>query len=206
MKKPFWIFYLFIINAVYGQEYNFDSFYEYKSISNNSVFFFVNSTNSDYFFYGFSNSEITSGYINDIKKNEFHYFNFSNQNNLVTFEYSYTRQIFSFPFSFNKKYNYEYASVEIDSASNKLRIDKLKIRNNKKIGHCELYYQNNDFVFHDSILKFYSHGFFDDRDLEFTNNRLPYSININRYDGNFLKLTLSRKEKINLILSTKYNK
>ncbi|MGL2963729.1 hypothetical protein ACSVH2_07930 [Flavobacterium sp. RSB2_4_14] len=202
MRKLFLVLFLGFGLATYSQEYSFDSFYEYKSNKNNVIFFFVNSLDSNYFFYGYSNSDGITGYIHDLKKNESHHYNLTNLNDIVTFDYIDSRKYSSYyPFAFNKKIKYEYSSIEIDSSTNKLKIEKFKqSKKRKNLGFYELQYQKNDYIFHDSVLKFYSHGFFDNRDLEFTNNRLPTSITFNRYDNYYGKLTLTKKGKINTTL------
>jgi hypothetical protein len=202
MRKILLIFLFFLCQNGFGQEYKFDSFYEYKTSSNRIIFFFVNSLDSTYFFYGFSDSGGITGYINDMKKHEFHYYNLTNSNDLVTFEYVNSRKQYSFPLAYNKKIEYEYSIIEKDSINSNLKIEKFKKRKKRKdLGICELQYQKNDFVFHDSILIFYSHGFFDDRNLKFTNNRLPSSIKINKDNNQFWKITLTKKQKIDTFLS-----
>lgn len=162
----------------------------------------VNSLDNNYFFYGFSDAGGISGYIHDIKKHEFHYYNLTNLDNSVTLEYVNSRKQYSFPLAYNKKIQYEYSSIEKDSNSSNLKIEKFKQRRERKnLGACQLQYQKNEYVFHDSILIFYSHGFFDNRNLEFTNNRLPFSISIDDYNGRYWKLTLTKKNKIGTTLS-----
>lgn len=203
MRKILWILLCFLGQNVCCQEYKFDSFYEYKGNKNNTVFFLVNSLDSNYFFYGFSYTEGISGYIYDLKKHEFHEYNLANVDSSVTFQYVNSNKRYSFPLAYNKKIQYEYSSIEKDSNSI-LKIEKFKQRKERKnLGLCELKYQNNEYIFHDAILIFYSHGFFDDRNLEFTNNRLPSSISINDYNNSYWKLTLIKKRKIDTVLSLK---
>ncbi|MES2410517.1 MAG: hypothetical protein V4535_03645 [Bacteroidota bacterium] len=193
MRKIILISLLLFCQNVLCQEYKFDSYYEYKSNLDRVVFFFVNSLDSNYFFYGFSYTEGISGYIYDSKKHEFHYYNLTNLDNSVTFEYINSRKRYSFPLAYNEKIQYEYSLIEKDSTSSNLKIEKFKQRKERKnLGVCELQYQNSEYVFHDKIVIFYSHGFFDDRNLEFTNNRLPFSISIHD-DNRYWKLALTKK-------------
>lgn len=64
-------------------------------------------------------------------------------------------------------------------------------------------YNETDFVFSSELLKFIGHHFFDNRDFSFIGNKLPTKITYNYNNGFELILDLTKKLKINNVLTLK---
>lgn len=215
MKKQLLLIFLFLTQILFSQEYKFDKYYEYES-KYGSNFFLLNSKDTTYSFIGWSNSykEIT-GYILDLNKNLFHYYNVQNKNNSIEFEYTnssiYENRILSICEGCLNYY--DLAKTRIDSTKSKINIDAFKNAKKKRITFkLEIVVSELDTLFLSKKMfsNFYKFGFRNKVDLSLTH--LPVSINSKvRGHRHFDYNKLIKNKNINTILyldekAIKFNK
>ena len=206
LKKVLYILLIFICQNIFSQEYHFDRFYEFTSKEEGVCFFMLNSSDKNYLFFGTSYNSKLTGYIFDYKTAEFHYYDVSNVINGLNFNYQNTKKTQA-SYSGNNidtKIHFDYTVTKIDSIKESVKIVGYKQnRKRSNFAEVELIYDksNNDYIFHISVLKFISHHFFDDREIENVSNRLPSLISYDYYNGAKFSYGLTKKQKINTTLT-----
>jgi hypothetical protein len=165
----------------------------------------INSTDDSYAFYGYNTSVGIPGYIIDFERKEFHNYDANNFGENVTFTYLHSRKYNKDLYcSEEKKVHYDFSNQKTDSLKTKLVLIKNRISKKGKskfIGKADLEYDETDFVFSSKLLKLIGHYFFDNRDVSFIGNKLPTKITYNYNNGFALILDLTKKLKINTLLS-----
>lgn len=207
MKYLIFIVPLFFYQNSFCQDYVFDSFYEYTSSNNDVKFFMINSTNKNYILCGQSDGASIKGHIYDFVTNEYHRYDVKNSMNSVQFKYLNSDKMTKpFPDVIDNKNQFEYLSQEIDSLNESVTIvKKMPYRKKIIVGQVELIYSKTDadYTFHNLLIPYISYHFFDQRELEKTNNRLPTLITYNYDISTKQKFSykLTKKEKINTTLT-----
>lgn len=213
MRKTLCIIVLFISQNIFSQEYFFDYYYEYES-EKSVCFILINSKDSNYAFFGHYGTETNnnydstgaSEYIVDFPRDVIHFYELENIENDVKFNYLRTKKYHELIGEFEKKNQYENIITKIDSVKESVKFIKYKQKNKRKnLAEIELLYDKNNinYIFHNSALIFFLHHFFDNRNIENANNRLPSSISMDYYDGFKSYYKLNKIKKINSSLNIK---
>ncbi len=185
----------------YTQEYTFDQYYEYSQ-DDYIVFFFVNSADDSYVMFGNSTKDGIYGRIKDSKKQVFHKYTLQNVNNDVVFTYDYSTKFTNHRVSEEKKVDFKYTTIILDSTKTKLTVEKIKRRNQKKLGSFEaIYDNNNEFILSGNTYVFVDFHFFDARKKEFPKNRLPIYVRYDFGNGTIRTSNLKKRKKTNIKLS-----
>jgi hypothetical protein len=166
----------------------------------------TNSSDSTFIFKGNRNTNDITGYICDFKKFEYHYYNVSNIKNAISFKYINSKAVKGLdPQWKESKVEYNYTISKIDSLKESLKIIKYKLNRKSKsrLSEVEIIYDKNNvnYFYPYLALGFFTNHFFDNRIIDNTYNRLPIKISFDFYNGYRSSFTLTKKQKINTLLT-----
>ena len=203
------ILFAFCQNA-FCQEYFFDIFLEYELKDNRKHLFMLNSSNEDYLFYCFNNSNEFQGSIIDHKKCMIHYYSLDNNknNNTIEFKYLYSEKDTKY-WQYQKKpctietEKYQVTKNEIDSLNQSFEIIEFTNKRKKRI------YQSvtiNMMKLESKALPSIAYGFFKDLYLKckivnLPKGYIPTLIKINNFNKESSQMKLIQNKKINTTLS-----
>jgi hypothetical protein len=202
MKKSILVLFLTFCQFSFSQEYRFDSYYFYNS-KDGDRFFMINSNDDSFFLWGYGTSDLMYGNIIDFKKKEIHHLSVTNVETDLEFNYEYSLKGISGPVE-KSNIIFDSSKVDIDSLQTSYIYKKFKVSSRGKrkyLGEIEVQYDNSDFVFHAITLKIFSHHFFNVNEIKNLGNKLPIKFNINNNDGKVINFNLTKKQKINALLT-----
>jgi len=163
----------------------------------------INSNDDSFFLWGYGTSDLMYGNIIDFKKKEIHHLSVTNSDTDLEFKYEYSLKGISGP---KEKSNiiFDSSNVDKDSLQTSYIYKKFKVSSRGKrkyLGEIEVQYDNSDFVFHAITLKIFSHHFFNVNEIKNLGYKLPIKFNINNNDGKVINFNLTKKQKINALLT-----
>ena len=199
---------LLVCQNVLCQEYFFDTFLEYKystkkNSSEGTLLFMINSKNNGYVFFWNTRDKISQGSVIDFNsRNSYCY----KTKDSIKFDYLCTNNSIMTLFS-EKKSNsgFDYITEEAENNKSKILITKFKVTKSgkkKTLNTIKIEIEKNDFVFNYNLLKFFFHQYFNDEDLTFLGNKVPYHISFEHKNGFKRSFELKKIEKIDKLLST----
>ncbi len=206
MRKSILILFIIFQQVIYCQQYQFDNYYEYESNFGEISFIMTNSSDSTFIFKGNRNTNDITGYVFDNKKFERHHYDVSNIRNAISFKYINSKAIEGFdPQWMESKVEYNYTISKIDSLKESVKIIKYKLNRKSKsrLSEVEMIYDKNNanYFYPYLALGFFTYHFFDNRIIENTYNRLPIKISFDFYNGFRSSFNLTKKQKINTLLT-----
>ncbi len=163
----------------------------------------INSKNDNYFLWGYGINDLMYCNILDLKNKNIHHLMVSNSDSDLEFEYDFSRKTFS-NYKENSNIIFDSSKVYLDSLQTKNIYKKYKVSSRGKrkyLGKIEVQYDNSDFVFHANTLKHFSHHFFNINGILNFNTKLPLKFSIDKNDGKVINFHLTKKQKINSLLS-----
>ena len=193
---------------VFCQDYNFDTFLEYKKSQGTSDIFMLNSSNEDYVFYCYNNKDELIGRILDHKRNIMHYYSMKNHNNSVEFKYLYSNKINPDKKVCGevKKENFEIKTVVLDSINQSYEIIEYTNKKKKRIYQSGIVNLKKIDSKHLPTLVYGYFGHFSKciRDIvSFPQGYIPLNIKISYFNNNIENINLFQNKKINTLLSLK---
>ena len=193
---------MLIVQNCFSQEYTFDTFLEYTHTqSKESEFYLTNSSNDAYYFLSINGPTTIYGRIIDFKFNMIHLFDILEVGNTLKFKHIFSGGKSNYQGE-NKKV-YEASEKKIDSSTKEIALIIFKNKRKKQIeSKITIILEKSEDKFCNTLLNIFSHSRAKDAKF-FLENGIILSYKTERDDGSISETKLSKREKINTILSVK---
>lgn len=201
-------FYLFFLQNIFCQEYLFDTFLEYNKQDGTFDIFMMNSASEDYVYYCYNNKPELKGKIVDKKRNVHHYYVMKKNDNLIDFEYLYSKKIdVNNKDCFNlKNEKFEINTIVLDSMNQSIEVIEYTNKKKKKVYKKGIV---NLKKIDSNNLPTIAYGYFTHfsncihKIVSFPKGYIPLNIKINYENDKQSSINITQNKKINTLLSLK---
>ena len=205
MKKCILIVVVLFYQNVFCQIYTFDRFIQYNNDIGATRLFMFNSKNAGYYFIAVSYSKEITGNIVDLENKFLHKHVVSNIKNAVKFEYLNTSLVQKSAVPCLDKDNLiEVVQTPVDSLTTTFSVLKYKNSKNKTIiQSSNIKAIKSEIPVFSIMMKYFFYHFVYCQKIDFPENFLPTSVEIDYFNGNKSRDELIQNKQVNVILSLK---
>lgn len=203
MKKSILIIAILFCQNAFCQSYTFDRFIQYNGDSSVRNIFMFNSKDTSYYFFARSYDKEITGNIIDVENKVRHRFSVKNIKDAVQFEYLNSSIETESKVSCRDKYNvFEVIKTPFDSLNTNFTV--LKFKNSKKkkiIQSSNIKALKSEIPVFSLMMKTFFYHFIYCQKIDFPENYLPTSVEIDYYNGIKTRDRLMQNKEISVVLS-----
>lgn len=192
---------LFFFQNLFCQEYqyHFDTFLEYKGVKDGTInSYFLNSTNDSYFLNISHGSETMYGTVRDFKNTITHKYEAIQSDNIINFNYLYSRKIH---YNYYENYVFNITEKAIDSTKKEFKIIVFENKKQKKINcNIDLIVENSNAFFPNDFLNYFTHNRLSNSGFKIEKGILS-KIKFKFRNGHEYEYILTKNQRINTLLS-----